>query len=139
MKKLEVTFNEDMIPELYWIVQIWGREKSNTFDYIRRGIEKNFPEIAERCKMGRYEATNLRQFSDYTSGARAALIKFIDEYMGVRTSKADKPYVQAELDFILASKDNMWQWLSRRCSDFHYRNHKKDKKGNLVSCEAYMP
>ena len=64
--------------------------------------------------------------------------KFIDEYVGVRTEKRNKPYVQAEHDFILANKDNMWQWLSSR-ADFHYRNHKKDKNGNLVSCEAYLP
>ena len=138
MRKLVITFNQEMIPELYRLVQIWGREGSCTFDYIRNGIEREFPEIAERCKMDKCEATSLRQFSDFTQGARIAVSKFIDEYVGVRTEKRNKPYVKAEHDFILANKDNMWQWLSSRAG-FHYRNHKKDKNGNLVSCEAYLP
>lgn len=80
---------------------------------------------------------NLREWSDYILGARAAAWKLIDEYINRKHVKSDKPYIEAELRYIMESKDNMWQWLSSD-GKFHYRNHRQDKKGNVIYCEAYL-
>lgn len=139
MKKLNVTFNEDMIPELYLVMQIWCKNRSNTFDFIRRGIEENFPEIAERLKMqDGANGTSLAQWADYTMGAMAAVVKMIDEYIDQKPVKGEKPYREAEMRFITANRENLWQWLTSRPGQFRYRNHEKDKKGNLTKVEAYI-
>lgn len=139
MKKLNITFSESMIPELYLIMQIWCKDKSNTFDFVRRGIEEHFPEVAERLKMGREIGhPSLAQWADYTRGAMAAVVKMTDEYIDRKPVRGEKPYRDAELRFITASRENLWQWLSSRSGQFHYRNHEKDKKGNVTKVEAYI-
>ena len=128
-----------MIPELYIITQLWKMGKSDTFEFIRRGIEEKFPEIAEKYRLNETaRATNLLLFAEYVNGARAAAIKMGDDYLYRRVRKSDWAYMQAELDFICANKENMWEWLQSRPGQFHYRNHKRDKKGKLVSVEAYL-
>lgn len=79
----------------------------------------------------------LMEWSDYIDGARAAAGKLIDEYVKRKQVKSDKPYIEAELRYIMDSKDNMWQWL---LSDgkFHYCNHRQDKNGKVIYCEAYL-
>ena len=92
MKKLNITFSESMIPELYLIMQIWCKDKSNTFDFVRRGIEEHFPEVAERLKMGREIGTpSLAQWADYTSGAMAAVGKTEDESLDRKPARGGKP------------------------------------------------
>jgi len=82
---------------------------------------------------------NLAQWGEYVDGARAAAVKLIDEYVRARKpTKADMPYLNAELAYITASKDNMWKWLQSD-GKFHYRNHVRDKKGKLICVEAYLP
>lgn len=128
-----------MIPELYIITQLWKMGKSDTFEFIRRGIEEKFPEIAEKYRLNETaREQNLLLFAEYVNGARAAAIKMGDEYLYRRVRKSDWAYMQAELDFICANKENMWEWLQSRPGQFHYRNHKRDKKGKLVSVEAYI-
>ena len=80
---------------------------------------------------------NLHEWSEYISGARASADKLIEEYIKRKYSKSDKPYIEAELRYIMESKDNMWRWLMGG-KVFHYRNHVHDKKGKVVSCEAYL-
>ena len=48
----------------------------------------------------------------------------------------DKVYIKAELDTITSSKRNMQLWLDG--TQMRYRNHKRDKKGKLESCECYF-
>lgn len=48
----------------------------------------------------------------------------------------DKVYIKAELDLITSSKRNMQLWLED--TPIRYRNHKRNKKGKLESCEAYF-
>ena len=48
----------------------------------------------------------------------------------------DKVYIKAELDMITSSKRNMQLWLDG--TQMRYRNHKRDKKGKLESCECYF-
>ena len=40
------------------------------------------------------------------------------------------------LDMITSSKRNMQLWLDK--TPMRYRNHKRDKKGKLESCECYF-
>lgn len=128
-----------MIPELYIITQLWKMGKSETFEFIRRGIEEKFPEIAEKYRLNeKAREQNLLLFAEYVNGARAAAIKMGDDYLYRRVRKSDWAYMQAELDFICANKENMWEWLQSRPGQFHYRNHKRDKKGKLVSVEAFL-
>lgn len=139
MTQLQITIFESMIPELYIITQLWKMGKSDTFEFIRRGIEEKFPEIAEKYRLNdTARATNLLLWAEYVNGARAAAIKMGDEYISRPVLKSERPYMQAELDFICANKENMWEWLQSRPHQFHYRNHKRDKKGKLVSVEAYL-
>ena len=84
-----------------------------------------------------HKPCNLLQWSEYTNGARAAVVKMIDTYFNRRITKADMPYIKAELAYITESKDNLWRWLTGD-GNFRYRNHVKDKRGNVVSCEAYL-
>lgn len=137
MKKLQIFIAERDIAELYIILQLWCNTRRETFDYIRKGIEENFPEIAERSKIP-VKDTSLAQFSDQMAGALKAAIKFESEYVWRKCrTKEDKVYMQAELDYITASKENMWRWLSTR-GRFNYRNHKNDAKGHILSVEAYI-
>ena len=83
---------------------------------------------------------SLREWSDGMRGARAAVARMIEEYFRQPCRKGDKPYREAEFRFILASIDNTWEWLASEVGkEFHYRNHKKDKNGNVIYCEAYIP
>ena len=80
---------------------------------------------------------NLQLWSEYINGARAAVVKMVDEYVKANRPPRDKPYIEAEMRYIMESKDNMWRWLSGK-GDFRYRGHKRDKRGKLVYCEAYL-
>ena len=48
----------------------------------------------------------------------------------------DKVYIKAELDLITSSKRNMQLFLDG--TQMRYRNHKRNKKGKLESCECYF-
>lgn len=48
----------------------------------------------------------------------------------------DKVYIKAELDLITSSKRNMQLWLDG--TQMHFRNHRRDKKGQLESVECYF-
>lgn len=48
----------------------------------------------------------------------------------------DKVSIKAELDTITSSKRNMQLWLDN--TPMRFRNHKRDKKGKLESCECYF-
>lgn len=49
----------------------------------------------------------------------------------------DKAYIKAELDMITSSKRNMQLWLDGT-TRIAYRNHKRNKKSKLESCECYF-
>ena len=42
-----VEFNDDMLAELYRMVQWWCHDQSNTFHFIKEAIERRYPEVAE--------------------------------------------------------------------------------------------
>lgn len=83
---------------------------------------------------------NLHDESLYISGARQMLLTLLDNYKIVAKTKGDKDdaiYTKAEIDLILSSMDSTKEFIyggSR--SGIHYYDHKRDKKGKLVSCKA---
>lgn len=78
---------------------------------------------------------NLLYYSAYYQGARIAAEKLIPYVM--QNYRGDiKAYIKAELDTITSSKRNMQLWLDG--TQMCFRNHKRDKKGKLESCECYF-
>ena len=77
----------------------------------------------------------LLYYSAYYQGARIVAEKLIP-YVMQNYRGDDKVYIKAELDMITSSKRNMQLWLDG--TEMRYRNHKRDKKGKLESCECYF-
>lgn len=82
------------------------------------------------------EKHNLIIESHYLQGARMMLLKLLDTYNitpKVKSGKDDKIYIKAELNAILENKDNTRKFLEGHSGGYY--DHKRDKKGNLVSCK----
>lgn len=80
---------------------------------------------------------NLYEESFYLQGARMMFQRIREAYYisnGLR-GKEEKVYVDAELDLIGRSVDDVREFLTGR--KIAYRDWKRDKKGKLVKCEAY--
>lgn len=78
---------------------------------------------------------NLLYYSAYYQGAIIVAEKLIP-YVMRNYRGDDKVYIKAELDTITSSKRNMQLFLDG--TKIAYRNHKRDKKGKLESCECYF-
>ena len=78
---------------------------------------------------------NVLYYGSYLLGALVAAKRLIP-YIMQNYRGEDKVYIKAELDFITSSKRNMQLWLDD--TPMRYRNHKRDKKGKLESCECYF-
>lgn len=78
---------------------------------------------------------NVVYYGVYLLGAQMAANKLIP-YVMQNYRGDDKVYIKAELDMITSSKRNMQLWLDE--TPMRYRNHKRDKKGKLESCECYF-
>lgn len=71
----------------------------------------------------------------YLLGAQMTAKKLIP-YVMKNYRGDDKAYIKAELDMITSSKRNMQLWLDG--TQMCFRDHKRDKKGKLESCECYF-
>lgn len=78
---------------------------------------------------------NIMFYGAYLLGAQMAANKLIP-YVMQNYRGDDKAYIKAELDTITSSNRNMQLWLQD--TPIRYRNHKRDKKGKLESCECYF-
>jgi len=78
---------------------------------------------------------NVMYYGAYLSGAQMAAEKLIP-YVMQNYRGDDKTYIKAELDLITSSKRNMQLWLDE--TEMRYRNHQRNKKGKLESCECYF-
>ena len=81
---------------------------------------------------------NLVYYGAYYMGALDAVRKiFPTLFSSDRKPKGeDWIYLQAEWELITSSKRNMQLWLDG--TEMRYRNHKRNKKGKLESCECYF-
>lgn len=104
---------------------------------------KNFEQDEERRLAMLYQPkVNLRsimQFSAYMQGARMAVLRY-GEWIkqGKRGRKGEERiYLDAEYKLITSDLRHTALWLEGATS-IYYRNHVRDKKGKLVSVEAYF-
>lgn len=83
---------------------------------------------------------NLHEWSERMQGAREMLIKLYEENMitmpvGVKRSE-DRVYTKAIVNLLASDLRNIQEYLLG--TNIGFRNHVLDKKGKLVSCEAYF-
>ena len=86
---------------------------------------------------------NLHEWSWKMQGAREMLIAIIDSVNASKgrflldsAGKDSKVYHDAIVRLILDNLDNTQKFLMNK--PICYRNHVRDKKGKLISCEAYF-
>ena len=83
---------------------------------------------------------NLHEWSERMQGAREMLIKLYEENMiimpvGVKRSE-DRVYTKAIVSLLASDLKNVHEYLLG--TNIGFRNHVNDKKGKLMSCEAYF-
>ena len=83
---------------------------------------------------------NLHEWSNKMQGAREMLIKLYEEnmmIMPVRVKRSeDRVYTKAIVNLLISDLRNVQEYLIG--TNIGFRNHVRDKKGKLVSCEAYF-
>ena len=87
-----------------------------------------------------YGFENLHEWSKRMQGAREMLVKlYEDEKMmlplGAKRSE-DMVYTKAIVNLLISDLRNVQEYLIG--TDIGFRNHVRDKKGKLMSCEAYF-
>lgn len=81
---------------------------------------------------------NLVCYGAYYMGALDAVRKILPTFFtsGSKPKGEDWIYLQSEWELITSSKRNMQLFLDG--TEMRYRNHKRNKKGKLESCECYF-
>lgn len=78
----------------------------------------------------------VQQYSAYLQGARAATEAVVKCFPQITKGK-DAPYNKAIIELALSSKRNMDLFLTGEY-EIRFRNHKNDRKGKCIECEAYF-
>ena len=83
---------------------------------------------------------NLHEWSERMQGAREMLIKLYEDDkmilpIGVKRSE-DRVYTKAIVSLLAIDLRNVQEYLLG--TNICFRNHVRDKKGKLMSCEAYF-
>lgn len=78
----------------------------------------------------------LQEYSAYLQGARKAVMLMQKQFSELSKGK-DAVYNKAALSLITDSLRNTDLWLSE-VYEMRFRNHKRNKKDKLLSCEAYF-
>ena len=83
---------------------------------------------------------NLHEWSERMQGAREMLIKLYEDDkmifpLGVKRSE-DRVYTKAIVNLLISDLRNVQEYLIG--TNIGFRNHVRDKKGKLMSCEAYF-
>lgn len=83
---------------------------------------------------------NLHEWSNRMQGAREMLVKLYENEnmilpLGVKRSE-DMVYTKAIVNLLASDLKNIQEYLLG--TNIGFRNHIRDKKGKLVSCEAYF-
>ena len=91
-------------------------------------------------KQNNYGFENLHEWSNRMQGAREMLIKLYEDDkmilpLGVKRSE-DIVYTKAIVNLLAIDLRNVQEYLLG--TNIGFRNHVRDKKGKLVSCEAYF-
>lgn len=75
-------------------------------------------------------------YASYMQGMRDAYMKLFPRLIA-EAKKSERPYLEAEYKLLTGCIDACYDY-QKGFYELRYRNHKRDKKGNLVSCEAYF-
>ena len=91
-------------------------------------------------KQNNYGFENLHEWSNRMQGAREMLIKLYEDDkmilpVGVKHWE-DRVYTKAIVNLLISDLRNVQEYLLG--TNIGFRNHVRDKKGKLVSCEAYF-
>ena len=91
-------------------------------------------------KQNNYGFENLHEWSERMQGAREMLIKLYEDDkmilpLGVKHSE-HRVYTKAIVNLLAIDLRNVQEYLLG--TNIGFRNHVRDKKGKLVSCEAYF-
>ena len=83
---------------------------------------------------------NLHEWSERMQGAREMLIKLDEDdkmtlSLGLKRSE-DRVYTKAIVNLLISDLKNVQEYLIG--TNIGFRNHVRDKKGKLISCEAYF-
>ena len=83
---------------------------------------------------------NLHEWSNRMQGAREMLIKLYEDDkmilpLGVKRSE-DRVYTKALVSLLASDLKNIQEYLLG--TNIGFRNHVRNKKGKLMSCEAYF-
>ena len=83
---------------------------------------------------------NLHEWSERMQGAREMLIKLYEDDkmilpLGMKRSE-DIVYTKAIVNLLASDLRNIQEYLLG--TNISFRNHVRDKKGKLISCEAYF-
>ena len=83
---------------------------------------------------------NLHEWSNRMQGAREMLIKLYEDDkmilpVGVKRYE-DRVYTKAIVSLLASDLRNVQEYLLG--TNIGFRNHVRDKKGKLISCEAYF-
>ena len=83
---------------------------------------------------------NLHIWSNRMQGAREMLIKLYEDDkmtlpLGLKRSE-DRVYTKAIVNLLASDLRNIQEYLLG--TNICFRNHVRDKKGKLISCEAYF-
>ena len=83
---------------------------------------------------------NLHEWSERMQGAREMLIKLYEDDnmilpLGVKRSE-EMVYTKAIVNLLISDLRNVQEYLIG--TNIGFRNHVRNKKGKLVSCEAYF-
>ena len=83
---------------------------------------------------------NLHEWSERMQGAREMLIKLYEDDkmilpVGIKRSE-EMVYTKAIVNLLISDLRNVQEYLIG--TDIGFRNHVRDKKGKLMSCEAYF-
>lgn len=84
----------------------------------------------------RLNMQNVMLYGAYLQGLREGYMHFGKD--AIEVMRGDKKvYAKAEYDYCMKSLRNLVNYHQQRYEG-RYRNHKRDKKGKLVSCEYYI-
>lgn len=82
------------------------------------------------------EIEKLHPWSERMTGIRLGVRAFWNALQDIKLPKEERIYLKAEYDLIMSDLRNTDKWIQGY--RIGYRNYQTDKKGNLISCEAYF-
>lgn len=87
----------------------------------------------------------LDYFDWRTRGAREMILRLREHGLfdepppkGLGRGKDEKIYNKAIIDLLLESKTNAERFIDRTYDEIRFKDHKRGKKGNLISVTAYF-